>query len=262
MAFPVLPVAGAAIVALLLLASSSKAETTPPAPPPPEPPPPHPNNRPKRPANPPAGFIGWGIAAPACGPNDPAKCRNGLLVHSTPNSDPGTLVSPEDTSPTSLHVLTGDEPAILRNDVPDQSVPKTSRVWAQVMTPMGNVGYVSYIDTQGRKNFTGETPASQPAPTREEQIGGVGGYGWQGYSNHRGYPIVGAAQARYVRCVAPMGCRLVGGPLHGGSGGVIVENGAMLRLLTSSPNGYALVRYHDRLQGPVDGWLPSALLRG
>jgi len=274
MPFPVVPAAVVAGVAALLLLMRGKASTpvTPPEPPLPPPPPPEPGPqpfvRPKRPPNPPAG-AGWATIQPACGPNDAVDCRYGILVHSTPDTSVASRVGPKDSSATSPHAVTGDEVALIADGIPDQSSPPTNRLWAQVMTPMGNVGYISSVDTEGRSNLTNVSPPGGGGGPqadrggREQPVVTAGGFGGR-YGQPRFAPHYASRTRgpRYVRCVAPSGCWLRIPGAHPNAPRLAVEHGAMLVLLSTAP-GAALVRYHDRTRNAyVDGWVPSAWLAG
>lgn len=302
MAIPVPAVVAAAGVGLLLLMRAGGKKTEPAPTPPPEPPPPPPsppNVRPKRTPNPPPDAKFWGTVTPACGlPGDDADCSLGLLVHTSPNASVATRVGPKGDP---RHIYTGEGAAIIRNDVPDQSTPKTSRVWAEIVTPTDQRGFVSFTDPQNRTNFANLQPITPPAPS-------TSGYGYGfGHQFGRFYPSVGgfmdqsrasstpsyaykdmpsyaslwgagydrnpwrrsgsfagvgwAPQRTWVRCTAPSGCVL--GDDHGRSTGVVVENGGMVQILSTSIDGQAaLVRYHDRVHGrALQGWVALAWLQ-
>jgi hypothetical protein len=164
------------------------------------------------------------------------------------------MVSPEDISPTSKHALTGDEVALMRVDIPDESPTKTSRLWAHIMTPMGNTGFVSYIDLNGDKNFTSETkPAMDVVPVHVSGYGGPANWGFSPFLR-----FSGNGASKFVRCTAPSGCRLrTGSPMMPS----IVPSGSMLQVLNQA-SGQTYVRYHDPLRGAVDGWIDSRWLQG
>jgi hypothetical protein len=241
--------AGAAVLGLVFLGTKSASAATPtPVPPeppqPPTPPPgPGPFVRPKQPPNPPAGST-LALVVPACGPTDAPDCSLGLLVHTAPDTDPSTRVAPKGNAPDSLHALTGDLVAIIDDGYADQSTPPTTRKWAKIMTPMGNIGFVSSVDPQGRSNF-------QPAPPSTGAV--RRGAGSPGYAT--GNPV-------YVRCVAPSGCT-IRSYVFGHAVNTIAENGAILQFLKSdAASGTSYVRYYDRARRSyVDGWAPTAWLR-
>lgn len=289
MPFPFLPVGlGAGVVGLLLLTRTASAAppTKPKLPVGPTPVRPPTPRRPHEPPNPPPGS-GCATVAPYCPPGSQPGCANGLLVHSVPNSDPSTRVGPENTGPNSPHALRGEVVAVIDQNVPDQSTPATSRVWWQIMTPLGNVGYVSGIGTDGRTNFTNVTPPSAPPtpvvqtfagisgvdPRSVGRVGPIPGVGDVApYSMHHrrdpryAYLSPGRVPAPQItsRCAAPAGCWLRPGPNQ--RGGAILPSGAAVQVLRhlpgpktdrSSPGqgGWAHVR-----SGNTQGWMLSEWL--
>lgn len=256
MPFPFVPVAlGGSVLALLLLSRKKGGTGNKDTPLPPPPPPNGGGTRPRRPPGPRPAGAGEATVAPVCGPNDTVDCRYGLLVHSTPDTDPGTRVAPPDSGPRSPHAVTGDTVWLLRNDVPDQSVPPTSRVWAQITTPLGNTGYVSYTDPAGNTNFSNITAPGGgggeivigPATPEQQAVSGAyhPAYGFR--------PRHGGAQFT-ARCASPTGCWLRPAPNMRQRSNVVVPNGAAVRVLEAR-GGFAHVRY-----GNMHGWLPSSQL--
>lgn len=261
MPFPVIPVAlGGGVVGLLLLSRKKSTPNTLP---------PIPNNggggggpvRPKVVPNPPPGS-GTATATPACGPNDDPKCRLGLLVHTVPDTDKSTLIGPEDSGPTSPHVVTGDPVALIETAIADQSDPPTTRQWAKVKTVTGTTGYVSYIDPQGRSNFANVVPPSnQPAPDIAGIVGARHGWGPFRPARHRNAlspRVSGNVTSLFKQCVAPQGCYLRTMRDMNARSNVVVKPAQNVEVLGSS-NGWTRVRLNTGRQ-MVDGWVPSNVL--
>lgn len=268
-------VAGGAGLLLLLGHKKTVGPVTPVVPP--EPPGPGPFIRPHEFPNPPAGS-GSAIVTPACGPNDPPGCSNGLIIHSAPSTN--SPAAPQDTSPHSPHLLAGEVATIIADNIPDQSLPPTTRLWAQVINPLGDTGFVSSVDPQGRSNFTNKVPpaATPPAPAAAGIATGATpqrpqrfGYGWhhpqQNPQQRFSPPAVRMQRAGYLaQCHAPTGCWLRSAPNTNAPGQTVVPRGATVHVLSAVPGlrafasspgqgGWSLVRAQNQ-----QGWVPSEWL--
>lgn len=154
--------------ALLLLTRSASAATPPKPSPNPNPNPNVPPPTPGRAKEPPGGFpagSGRATVLPLCPPGD-AACQAGLLVHTAPTVASRLIAGtgpsdPSNVLPTSLHALTGDRIAVVRQGISDG----TGREWWEVVTPTGGRGFVSAHGPGEPKdaNFRDVVPPTPPA---------------------------------------------------------------------------------------------------
>jgi hypothetical protein len=190
---------------LMLLTRTAQAEPrrdTGPVRPPPPPPPPPPGRKQGPYPTPPPGVdpelfarAGRAVVVPYC-VGQPAKCRNGLLVHASPTSTKKSLLGPEDSSSRSIHANTGDVVVLLEVNVPDQT--GKDRLWAHIVTPVGSHGFVSQkgpgdpdVGVPGFANFTNIAPpqgGGADVAGYGDMMGHRGPYPWRGRRYYARYP--------------------------------------------------------------------------
>lgn len=120
----------------------------------PQPPvnPPNGGTNPRRYQPAPAGAGFSSAVVPHVLPGDPPEWNNGLLVHTGPSTQT-PLIAPAGVG--TVHADRGDELVLLEVNRPDESTPKTKRLWARVITLRGGRGWVSQVDPRDNQpNFT------------------------------------------------------------------------------------------------------------